>query len=164
MPEMDSSVRALMGCLGGFDEILDHDIFSGSPGSVYEEIYMRLLESDCKDSNSHATASGTGHGFSIIPGNEEHPCTETLVVFLFPVFRDFHRHLYRDSGQEYQNHTMEIRMYQARKYAEACPSLRNIIFYGPEWDSVIWKIHKDNFSKYNVYLKLFFSAGTTLKK
>jgi len=156
MPEIDSSVKIVMDGLSELDDLLDGNEFSGTQGTIYEKIYQWLRNPNIRIVDSYGSETGTGHRTVMIPGKEDLPCAETLLVNLFPVFHDL--------GEEYPNDLMELRINQARRYVEACPSLRNIIFYGPVWDSILWKMHKDSFSKCNVYLKLFFSVYTRLKK
>lgn len=155
MPEIDLSVKIVMSGLSELDDLLDRDEFSGTQGTIYEEIYQWLRNPNFLFVDAYGSESGTGHRTVMIPGKEDLPCAETLLVDLFP---DFH-----DLDEEYPNGIMELRMYQARRYLEACPSLRNIIFYGPVWDFVIWKMHRDSFYRCNVYLKLFFADYTRLK-
>ena len=157
MPEIDSSVKAITDSLRKLDALLDQDEFSGTQGiTIYEQIYRSLLNpSNSNLVNSKGELIGIGHGIAMIPGTEKLPCEETLLVCLFPVFHDL--------GEEYPNDILELRMTHARAYMDACPSLRNIIFYGPVWDSILWKMHRDSFSNCTVYLKLFFSDYTRLK-
>ena len=97
----------------------------------------------------------TGDGVVVIPGIHNVSCQKTLLVCMFP--------LYGALGERYPDDVLEIRLSQARKYVEACPSTANVIFYGLAWDSALWRIHRDSSVNCNSFLKLFMAIYTRLK-
>ncbi len=159
MPEIDSTIKAIMDVLGKLDSLMEdeYDEFSDNQSStIYEKIYRRLLNSvDENFVDIEGRVIGI-RGIALIPGTNPLSCEPTLLVCLFPVFHQL--------GESYPNDIMELRLNQTRRYLDACPSVKNVIFYGPVWDSALWKMHRDSFSRCNFYLKLFFTVYTRLKQ
>ena len=159
MPRLDHSVKSVMDVLGEIDRYLEDEsewLDSPQGSSIYESIYQRIVNGYFPGFDSGDSAVGTGDGVVVIPGTHTVPCQKTLLVCMFPV--------YGTLGERYPDDVLEIRLSQARKYVEACPCPINIIFFGPVWDSALWRIHRDSFVNCNSFLKLFLAVYTRLKR
>jgi hypothetical protein len=154
MTRLEDSVKTVMDILGDLDRVFDDEFASinePAQGSIYTDIYGKILES-----LSDHIGDERDDGIAVIPGTSIVGCRETLLVCLFPV--------YGALGERYPDDVLELRLNQAVKYIKTCPGARNVVFYGPLWDSALWKIHRESFKSCNAYLKLFLAAYTTLKK
>ncbi len=160
MPEIDSNVKAIMDILGKLDSLMEDEfgeLSDSQNSSIYEQIYRRLLNSSDENFvDLDGRRIGVGRGIALIPGTSPLSCEATLLVCLFPVFHQL--------GERFPNDVLELRLNQTRKYLDLCPSVNNVIFYGPVWDSALWKMHRDSFFRHNFYLKLFFTVYTKLKQ
>ena len=158
MPRLDYSVKSVMDVLGDIDRYLDDEserLYDLEGPSVYETVYRRIINGDVPGYDSGWTPARTGDGVVVIPGIHNVSCQKTLLVCMFP--------LYGALGERYPDDVLEIRLSQARKYVEACPSTANVIFYGLAWDSALWRIHRDSSVNCNSFLKLFMAIYTRLK-
>lgn len=160
MAELNPSVKTIMDILGKLDEYLDGESDANSNlefPPVYEQIYRKIV-SEVTEQNGDISRrnNGLGKGIAVLPGTRIVTCQETLLICMFPI--------YNGLGESYPNDVPELRLNEAIKYVEKCPTAKNVIFYGPVWDSILWKIHKESFSNCNSFLKLFFTVYTKLKK
>ena len=174
MAKIDLTVKSIMGTLTNldssiedeYDKLDEYNRFSEhEENSTYKRIYNELSAS-IRDQNGFRKLDGNGiinpktgrpdisGGIALIPG-DRFSCEPTLLVFLFPVFNKL--------GESYPNNILDLRLNQTWEYLDACPSVKNVIFYGPVWDSTLWKMYRDRFLKINCYLKLFFTVYTVLK-
>lgn len=160
MTELDSSVKTIMEILGKLDELLEDESELNTDlefPSIFEQIYRRVVSAESRGSIYHPGRSEvSGTRIAVIPGTNAIACMETLLVCIFPVFHGL--------GERYPNNVAELRLNEARKYVETCPNTKNVIFYGPVWDSTLWKMHKSSFANCNTFLKLFFTVYSKLKK
>ena len=156
MAKIDLTVKSIMGTLTNldssiedeYDRLDEYDRFSEhEENSTYKRIYNELSASI----NMVGYISG---GIALIPG-DRFSCEPTLLVCLFPVFNKL--------GEDYPNNILELRLTQTWEYLNACPFVKNVIFYGPVWDSTLWKMYRSRFLRVNFYLKLFFTVYTVLK-
>lgn len=154
MSELDTTVKDLMEKLRKLDSLLEEGGLENTNDlgeSIYTGLYRKLTsELYVPDTQGH------GMKIAIIPGRDRVPCLETLLVCLFPV--------YNDLGESFPDNLIELRFMQAKQFIESCPDTRNVVFYGPVWNSVLWKFHKPYFAARNVYLKPFFVVYTSVRK
>ena len=153
MSELDSTVKSIMDVLGDLDELFDENDFDKMEGrdeTIWQALHRRILRE-----LSFVDGDLSNH-ISLIPGTHPIQCHETLLVCMFPV--------YNRLGETFPNDVPELRLNDARKYLELCPGTKNVIFYGPLWDSALWNMHKAYFRRCDSFLKLIQVVYTRLRK
>ncbi|PYB67522.1 hypothetical protein DMB44_08880 [Thermoplasma sp. Kam2015] len=166
MVRASATVRNVMGILDSMDDYID-EFFRGLDGDDYwrrlfdsnilDRIYEKIL-GDASASRSAGSDNRSAEEIAVIPGDGKGGCHRTLLVFLFYPKSD----LWALERLPF-HYPVNTIMDKALNYAEGCPVLRDIIFYGPFWSTSVWGNYRNRFRGYNVYLKLFLSTYSVLR-